>query len=143
MRRRAALPLRVATSRIGVGRRSSPAYHLPIACTPAVWSATIGEPWRWQADRAAEIVGKWFFLPRQQAPAPREAGRRAGRAGRVETQGTTKFGKYELIELVARGGMAEIYRARTVGLGGFEAHCAIKKILPHLNEKTPFQFLMD
>jgi len=49
-----------------------------------------------------------------------------------------KFGKYELLELVGRGGMAEIYRARTVGLGGFEHYCAIKKILPHLNENQEF-----
>lgn len=34
--------------------------------------------------------------------------------------------------------MAEIYRARTVGIGGFEKFCAIKKILPHLNENQEF-----
>ncbi len=49
-----------------------------------------------------------------------------------------RFGKYELLELVARGGMAEIYRARTVGIGGFEKYCAIKKILPHLSENQEF-----
>ncbi|MBM4318751.1 MAG: PEGA domain-containing protein [Deltaproteobacteria bacterium] len=34
--------------------------------------------------------------------------------------------------------MAEIYRARTIGIGGFEKYCAIKKILPHLNENQEF-----
>jgi len=34
--------------------------------------------------------------------------------------------------------MAEIYRARTLGIGGFEKYYAIKKILPHLTENQEF-----
>ena len=49
-----------------------------------------------------------------------------------------RFGNYELLELVARGGMAEIYRARTLGIGGFEKYYAVKKILPHLTENQEF-----
>lgn len=43
-----------------------------------------------------------------------------------------KFGKYQLLEKVAAGGMAELYRAKVTGDHGFEKLVAIKKILPHL-----------
>src|SRR5215471_11551696 len=43
-----------------------------------------------------------------------------------------KFGQYELLELIAVGGMAEVYRGRVVGAEGFEKHVAIKRIMPDL-----------
>ncbi|MFU8804889.1 MAG: protein kinase domain-containing protein [Bradymonadaceae bacterium] len=49
-----------------------------------------------------------------------------------------QFGPYTLQELIARGGMAEIYRATMPGIGGFEKTVAIKKILPHLAENDEF-----
>jgi serine/threonine protein kinase len=49
-----------------------------------------------------------------------------------------EFGPYTLQELIARGGMAEIYRASMPGIGGFEKTVAIKKILPHLAEDDEF-----
>ncbi len=49
-----------------------------------------------------------------------------------------KFGNYTLHQLIARGGMAEIYRATMPGIGGFEKTVAIKKILPHLAENEEF-----
>ncbi|QDG49695.1 serine/threonine protein kinase [Persicimonas caeni] len=49
-----------------------------------------------------------------------------------------KFGNYTLHKLIARGGMAEIYRATMPGIGGFEKTVAIKKILPHLAENEEF-----
>ena len=42
-----------------------------------------------------------------------------------------QFGKYFLIEKLAVGGMAEIYKAKTFGVDGFEKELAIKRILPH------------
>jgi len=42
-----------------------------------------------------------------------------------------QFGKYYLIEKIAVGGMAEIYKAKTFGVDGFEKLLAIKRILPH------------
>ena len=38
-----------------------------------------------------------------------------------------RFGKYELIEKIASGGMAEVYRARSRGAAGFEKILVIKK----------------
>lgn len=43
----------------------------------------------------------------------------------------TQFGKYELIERIAAGGMAEIFRARFSPAPGVVKPVVIKKILPH------------
>ncbi|MBW2093733.1 MAG: protein kinase [Deltaproteobacteria bacterium] len=49
------------------------------------------------------------------------------------TQITPKrFGKYLLLDQIAVGGMAELYRAMITGVQGFEKLIAVKKILPHL-----------
>ncbi len=49
-----------------------------------------------------------------------------------------KFGQYELLELIATGGMAEVYRGRVVGAEGFEKFVAIKRIIPDLSEDDRF-----
>ena len=49
-----------------------------------------------------------------------------------------KFGKYTLLEKLAIGGMAEIYKAKTFGAEGFEKLLAIKKILPHAAADAEF-----
>ncbi len=46
--------------------------------------------------------------------------------------------KYELLERIGVGGMAEIFRGRSLGVGGFEKLVAIKKILPHLGRDDRF-----
>ena len=43
-----------------------------------------------------------------------------------------KFGKYVLLDRIAVGGMAELYRAMMTGAEGFEKLIAIKKLLSHL-----------
>jgi serine/threonine protein kinase len=40
------------------------------------------------------------------------------------------FGKYELLERLGSGGMAEVFLARTASIGGFEKLLAIKRLLP-------------
>ena len=46
--------------------------------------------------------------------------------------------QFEIVELIAKGGMAEVYRARTSGVEGFEKEVCIKKILPELTEDKSF-----
>ena len=48
------------------------------------------------------------------------------------------FGKYQILERIARGGMAEIYKARMEGIGGFNRLFAIKRILPSLSENREY-----
>jgi tetratricopeptide (TPR) repeat protein len=47
----------------------------------------------------------------------------------------TRFGKYLLLEKLAVGGMAQLYRAKITGIQGFEKLIAIKTILSHLTEE--------
>ena len=49
-----------------------------------------------------------------------------------------KFGQYELLEQIAVGGMAEVFKGRVVAAEGFEKHVAIKRILPDLAEDERF-----
>jgi eukaryotic-like serine/threonine-protein kinase len=52
--------------------------------------------------------------------------------------------RYRVIERLAAGGMAEVYRAESAGLEGFKKKVAIKRVLPHLSEKKKFiQMFLD
>jgi serine/threonine protein kinase len=51
------------------------------------------------------------------------------------------FGKYHLLERIAVGGMAEVYRARAYGTAGFEKILVIKKVLDHLIADEEFKRL--
>ena len=54
------------------------------------------------------------------------------------------FGKYFLVEKLATGGMAEIYKAKTYGVDGFEKLLVIKRILPHTSvDKEFINMLVD
>jgi serine/threonine-protein kinase len=46
--------------------------------------------------------------------------------------------RYRVIEKLASGGMAEVFRAESAGLEGFKKQVAIKRVLPHLSEKKKF-----
>lgn len=48
------------------------------------------------------------------------------------------FGRYLLIERVSVGGMAEVFKAMTVGLSGFKKTLAIKRVLPNISEDESF-----
>lgn len=49
-----------------------------------------------------------------------------------------KFGQYVLVEKIATGGMAEVWKAYMRGVEGFQKVVAIKKILPHLSDNQDF-----
>jgi len=48
--------------------------------------------------------------------------------GLGRSAGSVHLGRYELIEPLGVGGMAEVFKARTFGPGGFERHVVIKRI---------------
>ncbi|MGZ8833889.1 MAG: TonB family protein, partial [Thermoanaerobaculia bacterium] len=49
-----------------------------------------------------------------------------------------RYGQYVLLEKIATGGMAEVWKARMRGMEGFQKIVAIKKILPHLSDNQDF-----
>jgi len=49
-----------------------------------------------------------------------------------------RFGKYILVDKISSGGMADVYRAKVLGIRGFTKTVAIKRIHPHLLERTRF-----
>ncbi len=49
-----------------------------------------------------------------------------------------RFGKYHVLEKIAQGGMAEVYKVKTVGIAGFEKIQALKRILPHQAREARF-----
>jgi serine/threonine protein kinase len=48
------------------------------------------------------------------------------------------FGRHLLLERIAVGGMAEVFRAKSFGIEGFERILAVKRILPTLAEDSDF-----
>lgn len=50
----------------------------------------------------------------------------------------SQFGRYTLLERLASGGMAEVFRAKIVSSHGFEKIIVIKRILPHLAADRSF-----
>ncbi|MEM9492128.1 MAG: protein kinase, partial [Myxococcota bacterium] len=48
------------------------------------------------------------------------------------------FGKYQVLGHIAQGGMAEVYKVKTVGLAGFEKVQALKRIRPHFASEQRF-----
>jgi TonB family protein len=59
-------------------------------------------------------------------------------AMRSSSAAPSEFGQYALLERIALGGMAEVWKARMKGVEGFQKTVAIKKILPHLTDSSDF-----
>ncbi|HEY3355715.1 MAG TPA: protein kinase [Polyangia bacterium] len=58
--------------------------------------------------------------------------------------GPVKLGRYEVVRLIATGGMAEIYLARARGIEGFEKLVVVKRILPQLAQNRAIvQMFLD
>ena len=50
----------------------------------------------------------------------------------------SQFGRYTLVERLATGGMAEVFKAKILSTHGFEKLLVIKRILPHLAADKTF-----
>ncbi|QQR80194.1 MAG: serine/threonine protein kinase [Deltaproteobacteria bacterium] len=61
-----------------------------------------------------------------------------------ETEENNTFGQYQLLEKIAQGGMAEIFRGKALDFQGLERQVVIKRILPHIAASQEFvQMLID
>ncbi|MEE2750906.1 MAG: protein kinase [Myxococcota bacterium] len=60
----------------------------------------------------------------------------------VEPAPQHSFGKYLILERIASGGMAEIYKARLDGIGGFHRFFAIKRVRPDLSQDKEYVDLL-
>ena len=78
---------------------------------------------------ATEVVVSAFDAP-PAAPAEAEP---APPAADADT-----YGPYRLVQRIAIGGMAEVFRAKKGGVEGFEKTVAVKRILSHLSDNKEF-----
>ena len=74
------------------------------------------------------------------ASAPAEPSPDETPGGLVEPVGAAEgaYGPYRLLQRVAVGGMAEVFKAKRSGVEGFEKVVAVKRILPHLSDNKEF-----
>ncbi len=57
---------------------------------------------------------------------------------------TQKLGQYTLLEKIAQGGMAQVYKAKTIDASGIERLVVIKRILPHISADPEYvEMLID
>jgi len=70
------------------------------------------------------------------APPIEEPAPPAPEPGRSGGEGT--YGPYRLLQRIALGGMAEVFKAKRSGVEGFEKVVAVKRILPHLSDNKEF-----
>jgi serine/threonine protein kinase/CheY-like chemotaxis protein len=69
------------------------------------------------------------------APGPRPA---AAAAPAPLPEALEEYGNYFLLEKIAIGGMAELFKAQQRGVQGFQKIVAIKRILPHFSDNEDF-----
>ena len=73
-----------------------------------------------------------------QAPQVPESVSAGMEKAKAEKEGGVTYGNYLLVDKIATGGMAELFKARQKGLEGFSRIVAIKRILPHLAANQDF-----
>ncbi len=84
----------------------------------------VKDPFEWEAAVAPASPWTEIQAPRPAVPQAMDA---------VE-----EYGNYFLLEKIAVGGMAELFKAQQRGVQGFQKIVAIKRILPHFSDNEDF-----
>src|SRR5713101_8859179 len=101
---------------------------LTMSSRPKTSAGNVPRPAPPAAHEDNVAISQPVFTPAPAAPAVEEE----------EPADGTRFGQYVLLEKIATGGMAEVWKARMRGVEGFQKIVAIKKILPHLSDNQDF-----
>ena len=103
----------------------------------------VHDPFAWGEDSVEVLTPTPVFddFVAGSAPAPRSSPTPT-RLPELESipppAGSEEYGNYFLVEKIAVGGMAELYKAQQRGVQGFQKIVAIKRILPHLVDNEDF-----
>lgn len=87
----------------------------------------VNDPFSWEASRQGGGAP---------APAPVAGAVPSGVAAHPDV--LEEYGNYYLLEKIAVGGMAELFKAQQRGVQGFQKIVAIKRILPHFSDNEDF-----
>lgn len=114
------------------------------AAGPGLDLAALAEDAFASADSPAPLPGRLI----EDVPEPKAPAAASGEAPVIDgptttapieaASGTRGYGPYQLLERVAVGGMAEVFRAKRTGVEGFEKVVAVKRILSHLSDNKEF-----
>jgi serine/threonine protein kinase len=112
----------------------------PAATTgPALDLAALAEDAFASAEEPAPVPGRLIEdVPEPGTPSEAPAIDGPTTTTPIAAGGTHGYGPYQLLERVAVGGMAEVFRAKRTGVEGFEKVVAVKRILSHLSDNKEF-----
>ncbi len=135
----------------GAARPAAPSDKTPLPGMPPAPPARQKLSSDTDVDKIISDTLSGMVVPRPRAPAgatpppssiapaaPAAPRKREEPAAAVASSGPDRFGQYEILERIASGGMAELYKAKRTGVEGFQKIVAIKKILPHLADDEEF-----
>jgi serine/threonine protein kinase len=77
-------------------------------------------------------------IPIENEATATDASEASASGSRLEDLSNVRIGRYEVVERIGVGGMAEAFRARAHGPGGYVRELIIKRILPHLANSEDF-----
>ena len=119
-----------------------PAEEAEVAAAPVTAEPPVEEPAEPEPEPPAATSAPTPEVPSARvAPPPAHSEDSIAAPGTADAEAVsegTQFGQYVLMEHIATGGMAEVYKARMMGMEGFQKTVAIKRILPHLTDNDEF-----
>jgi serine/threonine protein kinase len=126
--------------------RENPSLPRPAARTTTKFQAAAPRATQVPEDGGIDLLGlaeEAMTSTAPPAPAEREASAPpaaapVAKAATAPRPADGSYGPYRLLERVAVGGMAEVFRAKRSGVEGFEKVVAVKRILSHLSDNKEF-----